>query len=43
MREEERVCCFDFRGIDLLEVQKYYTRLDRMYQPSLFEKAAPDR
>ncbi len=40
--EEKGFCRFDFRGIDLLEVQRLYPRFDRVMQPSLFEKSAPN-
>lgn len=40
--EEERVFRFDFRGIDLLEVQKFYPRFGHVMQPSLFEKSVPN-
>lgn len=40
--EEVRVFRFDFRGIDLLEVQKFYSHFDRVRQPILFEKSVPN-
>ena len=41
--EAERFYRSDFRGIDLLGVQKLYPRLGRVFLPSLFESISPER